>query len=328
MNAFTQISTSNAIALPVVIVRDGGVFANSRDVADYFDKRHADVIRSIDDLLMAAPAAEREFAFCPYSAVSGGREYRSFDLTRDGFTLFAMGFTGPRALHFKLAYIDAFNQMEALLRSERSAVPAIPTTLTEALRLAADEAEKRERTEAELQLANAELEHMAPKADAFDSLMSAEGTFSSTEVANHLGFRSAQALHTHLHAEGVLRKGRRGQWLLRAAFARSGYFKLITQRYGNSVRTHTAWTPSGLAGRTTASIRAPLWSWPGCNETDGRGAPRSPPKAREPPVYSRKPQPEITAHPRSTQARSKRSAALYRRVDARSTFRAHARNHP
>lgn len=97
MNASTQISTANAIALPVIIVRDGGVFANSRDVAAFFDKRHADVIRAIDELLAAAPEAEREFALCPYSAVSGGREYRSFDLTREGFTLLAMGFTGPRA---------------------------------------------------------------------------------------------------------------------------------------------------------------------------------------------------------------------------------------
>lgn len=98
---------------------------------------------------------------------------------------------------------------------------------------------------------------MAPKASAFDSLMSSDGTFSSTEVANHLGFRSAQALHAHLHAEGVLRTGRRGQWLPRAAFAGSGYFKVITQRYGNSVRTHTAWTPSGLAWAASRFNRAP-----------------------------------------------------------------------
>lgn len=37
-------------------------------------------------------------------------------LTRDGFTLLAMGFTGARALQFKVAYINAFNRMERILR--------------------------------------------------------------------------------------------------------------------------------------------------------------------------------------------------------------------
>jgi phage regulator Rha-like protein len=43
------------------------------------------------------------------------RKDPAYRLTRDGFTLLAMGFTGKRALQFKLAYIDAFNKMEAEL---------------------------------------------------------------------------------------------------------------------------------------------------------------------------------------------------------------------
>ena len=41
-----------------------------------------------------------------------GREYREVLMNRDGFTLLAMGFTGKKALEFKLAYIDQFNRME------------------------------------------------------------------------------------------------------------------------------------------------------------------------------------------------------------------------
>ncbi|MPM83829.1 hypothetical protein SDC9_130898 [bioreactor metagenome] len=41
--------------------------------------------------------------------------YPAYRMTRDGFTLLAMGFTGKKALQFKLAYIDAFNRMEAKL---------------------------------------------------------------------------------------------------------------------------------------------------------------------------------------------------------------------
>lgn len=248
MNAFTQINTSTAIALPVVFVRDGGVFANSRDVAEFFDKAHAHVLRDIDLMISEAPEASSNFGLCPYSAVSGGREYRSFDLTRDGFTLLAMGFTGAKARQFKLAYIDAFNRMEAQLWSRESAMPAIPTTLVEALRLAADEVEKRERIEAEKRIADAKVEMMTPKAEAFDDFMSAEGTLNSTEVAKLIGFRSAQVLHIQLRADGVLRKGRRGQWLPTAAFTQSGYFKVTSKSYGAStIKVQTTWTPEGLA---------------------------------------------------------------------------------
>jgi hypothetical protein len=44
-------------------------------------------------------------------------------MDRDGFTLLAMGFTGERALDFKLAYIEEFNRMEAALRTPGEVQP-------------------------------------------------------------------------------------------------------------------------------------------------------------------------------------------------------------
>lgn len=44
------------------------------------------------------------------------QEYRQIIMNRDGFTLLAMGFTGKKALQFKLKYIDAFNQMETHIK--------------------------------------------------------------------------------------------------------------------------------------------------------------------------------------------------------------------
>ncbi|QHB73985.1 hypothetical protein GQ674_20970 [Stenotrophomonas sp. 364] len=41
---------------------------------------------------------------------------RAYALMRDGFSLLAIAFTGRQALTFKLAYIGAFNAMEAKLR--------------------------------------------------------------------------------------------------------------------------------------------------------------------------------------------------------------------
>ncbi|PSJ53130.1 Rha family transcriptional regulator [Pseudaminobacter soli (ex Li et al. 2025)] len=116
MNTLTTIT-------PIVTAKDGQVFANSLDVAEFFGKQHLHVLRDIDTLIGSAPEAASNFGLCPYQAVESGRLYRSFDMTRDGFTLLAMGFTGSSALRFKLAYIAAFNGMEAQLKAS---VPAVP----------------------------------------------------------------------------------------------------------------------------------------------------------------------------------------------------------
>ena len=46
-----------------------------------------------------------------------GKSYKEYLLTRDGFTLLAMGFTGSKAIEWKLKYIDAFNKMEQALKN-------------------------------------------------------------------------------------------------------------------------------------------------------------------------------------------------------------------
>ncbi len=85
---------------PNVFLREGKVFANSRDVAAYFDKRHADVLRDVDNLLKELPNANlRSGLFNETSYMDpNGQARRCMDMTRDGFTLLAMGFTGAKAL--------------------------------------------------------------------------------------------------------------------------------------------------------------------------------------------------------------------------------------
>jgi Rha family phage regulatory protein len=105
---------------PMLFIRDGAVMANSRTVAEAFGKQHKDVLESVDNLLKANMA---EFPAVLFREVSSehptvpGRLIRSYEMTRDGFTLLAMGFTGEKALRWKLKYIEAFNRMEAELRA-------------------------------------------------------------------------------------------------------------------------------------------------------------------------------------------------------------------
>lgn len=83
-------------------IKDGKVFANSRDVAEFFGKEHFNVLRDIRNLEM--PSDLKASFFQPVRLPDKyGREMNAFDMTRDGFTLLAMGFTGKRALEFKLS---------------------------------------------------------------------------------------------------------------------------------------------------------------------------------------------------------------------------------
>ena len=107
---------------PALNVVDGTPTVSSLDVARHFGKRHERVLDAARTLIAELPdAAQHNFVLSEYRDATG-RALPSYRMTRDGFTLLAMGFTGPQALKFKLAYIDAFNRMEAEL-SRRYVAP-------------------------------------------------------------------------------------------------------------------------------------------------------------------------------------------------------------
>ena len=88
--------------------------ANSRDVAEHFEKQHKDVPESIRNL--TAENSATKSMFIETSFESRGKFYPQYELTRDGFSLLVMGFTGSKALEWKLKYIEAFNEMERELK--------------------------------------------------------------------------------------------------------------------------------------------------------------------------------------------------------------------
>ena len=92
------------------------VFATSLQVAEVFEKRHDHLIRTIDNLLND-DFKSANFKFDTYFDKKG-EQRRMFSLTRDGFSLLVMGFTGEKAYQWKIEFIKAFNAMEAELRRQ------------------------------------------------------------------------------------------------------------------------------------------------------------------------------------------------------------------
>lgn len=116
--------------LPMITERDGIPVTTSRAVAEQFGKQHKNVIRDIENLRATLDETENGKAFNrlnfePVTLPDAKGESRpAYLLTRDGFTLLAMGFTGAKAVQFKVAYINAFNRMERLIRGGGVSAPA------------------------------------------------------------------------------------------------------------------------------------------------------------------------------------------------------------
>lgn len=90
---------------------------SSLKVAEVFGKEHRHVLDSIRSFHSNLSTAEFSALFSEgtYKA-SNGKENPLFYMNRDGFSLLVMGFTGKEALRWKLAYIQAFNEMEQELK--------------------------------------------------------------------------------------------------------------------------------------------------------------------------------------------------------------------
>lgn len=107
----------------------------SLDVAETFGKRHDHVLRDIKNLGCSEEFRLPNFGETYYSD-SQGRNQRMIVMTRDGFTLLVMGYTGELAMKFKEAYIKQFNAMEAQLQGkliEREKGIAVRQALTKAI---------------------------------------------------------------------------------------------------------------------------------------------------------------------------------------------------
>lgn len=109
--------------------RDGRPTTTSLQVAESFGKLHKDILKRIRSLLKELPDGyERNFAPIQIDVDLGQgrtRQDTAYRMTRNGFTLLAFGLTGARALEFKIAYIDAFDQMEAELLQQAPRQPAV-----------------------------------------------------------------------------------------------------------------------------------------------------------------------------------------------------------
>lgn len=106
----------------LVFTRRNEAVTDSLIVAEYFRKDHNHVIRDIDNLIdgLSKIGQSNLFQEIDYVNESNGHKYCKYIMNRKGFSLLAMGFTGKKALQWKVNYIDAFDAMEKALTEHKS----------------------------------------------------------------------------------------------------------------------------------------------------------------------------------------------------------------
>lgn len=161
----------------LVIMKDQQAVTSSLQVAETFNKNHRDVLRAVDDLKEGVAQNWADLFYeDTYTHPQNKQQYRIIYMNRDGFTLLAMGFTGKKAMKFKLKYIEAFNNMENELEqgypTKNVGGYQVPSNYRGALLLAADLQEQ--------------VEIMKPKAIFADSVSASHTTILVGDLAKIL----------------------------------------------------------------------------------------------------------------------------------------------
>lgn len=228
----------------LVQIENNQVVVSSRQIAKDFEKQHKHVLDSIRDILAAENSAAKFFYESTYD--NRGKEYPEYLMNRDGFSLLVMGFTGSKALEWKVRYIQAFNAMEAKLAMEHQDSYMIADPIARALKWAEEE-KKRRALQATCSQQEQLIGELKPKADYTDKILQSKSLVPITAIAKDYGM-SGQALNKILHGLKIIyRIG--NQWLLYSKYQACGYTSSETVQIetseGPKVVLNTKWTQKG-----------------------------------------------------------------------------------
>lgn len=215
-----------------------GAVVSSRVVANELGRRHDNVKRDLEQILMSSKVST--LIIDSNYKDSRGRNQKEYLLTKDGFTLYMFNIQGHN--EFKMAYINKFNEMENAIQNR------LPGTYKEALTQLLETVERNEKLELENNMQKQKIAEYEPKASYLDTILNNKSLVTVGQIAKDYGM-SAQALNKLLHDLKVQYK-QSGQWLLYSNLHDRGYTHSSTTEIehkdgSTSVRMNTKWTQKG-----------------------------------------------------------------------------------
>lgn len=214
----------------VKIINDQPV-TSSLQVAEVFEIRHGDVLESIrdlqEDVKKTVNLENGNFRSVDtsmfyedfYKSEGSKRKYPMYYMNKDGWTLLVMGYRGKKATQFKLQYITQFNRMEEEIKNQSQ--KTLPQNYAQALRQLAEQVEVNET----LVLENKRLKQ-ANNVVSVQTELLPERLYTTSELAEELGYSSAVMLNRELHKQRIMypfKKTRR--WKLYAPYQDKGFLR-------------------------------------------------------------------------------------------------------
>ncbi|MDW0618650.1 Rha family transcriptional regulator, partial [Mannheimia haemolytica] len=123
----------NQAVFPKVFHKETVAMTSTLKVAEYFEKRHDNILKRLESLECSAEFNALNFKAVKYTDQKG-ESRKMYLMTQDGFTLLVMGFTGKKAMQFKESYITAFNAMRKQIIA-RAELKSDQHRLNEAIKL-------------------------------------------------------------------------------------------------------------------------------------------------------------------------------------------------
>jgi Rha family phage regulatory protein len=230
----------------LVFIEKGKVVTDSLMVAEKFNKDHDKVLRDIKNLDCSKEFSTANFGESSYTN-ERGRKYPKVDMTRDGFTFLAMGYTGKEAAGFKEDYIKAFNHLESTIKTLETPSYMIEDPVKRAEKWI-EEAKEKQTLSLSIDKKDQIIGELKPKADYTDSILRNKGLVNAGQIAKDYGM-SATMLNKELHDLKVQYK-QGEQWLLYRKYHDKGYTHSttidITRSDGRAdIKMNTKWTQKG-----------------------------------------------------------------------------------
>lgn len=217
--------------------KSGKDVTTSLIVADVFGKEHKNVLRDIKELTCSREFRERNFALSSYKNLQG-KEMPMYEITKDGFSFLAMGFTGEKAGEFKEKFIVEFNKRDSLLKNDDYIIGRAISVLSERQRL----------LEQQILQKDEQIEVAKPKVEYYDNVLQSSKLIPTTIIAKELGM-TAGKLNSKLHELGVQHKVN-GTWVLYSKYENKEYTGTKTHLFEDSKGNETTsiltyWTEKG-----------------------------------------------------------------------------------
>lgn len=202
---------------------------SSREVAELVESRHDDVKRSIERLMLKEVISG--YPPLPYTHPQNGQTYTEYLLNkRDSYVVVAQ--LSPQ---FTAKLVDRWQELESAQQFKA------PTTLSGALRLAAEQAET-------IEAQALQLDQQRPAVEFVERYVEAKSSKAISDVAKIIGAKP-KAFFEWLHTEGVIFK-RSGSWMPYSGYEH--HFEVKTGEASGHAFTQSRFTPKGvewIAGR-------------------------------------------------------------------------------